>query len=502
MALKLSNNAKSNLSVALSSTATTMSLVSVANFPDLSVGDWHPATLIDSSGNYEIVRVTSKSTGSNTLGIERAREGTTALAFPVGASVELRMTKEAFDQFTLSGQSSFTVLNGLNFGVSIGAAGSGIYTTSISDISTYGANLKISVLPHSANPAGTFVVNLNGLGNVNVRLPDGTVPPAGAATTSRTMELRYKASTNTFILENAIPAGQSLASDTVAGLAQRGTEEDFDTNGDNVKFTTQRNVSRMIEDSRDDSLDFPHAWRYFGSARDGGTYNPALPANSGTLNANDPFEIENLLVPAGQTLNFSGFGVAIVRATTSIIIEGTVVLPRTNRVSDLLHVGPNGGPGPGTAQPISQLASQRPSGSAIPMTDRELLSYVKSGVALNHFHGGQGGQGDNGSAPYAAGGLILIAPLVEIRAGATFLDMYSTPVEPNDPANGGGMIVLSGNSVAVDAAALYEAGAQGSINTGTHWNAESNAGNFDNPPAHNGSVFVVRLLQDEVIRVF
>jgi len=501
MPLKLTNNAKSNLSSALSASATTLQVVGGTVFPVLSSGDWHPLTIIAPDGSYEIVRATARS--GNTITIERGREGTSAIAFPAGAAVELRLTQEALQQFAMSGQQDFTAIRGLNYGISTGTVGSGIYNVAVNNVDSYQNNLRISVLPHSVNPSAVSSVNVNGIGLVDIRLADGSVPHAGAIIANRVMELRYVSSGSHFVIDNPVSASQSIANTITPGIALRGNEENFDTDGDDVKFTTQRTVSRIIEDSRDGSQDFPFAWSYFGNARDGGTFDPALPSNNGTINANDPFEVENLNVPAGQALTITGSGTAVIRARTSITIGGTVVLARTNRVSDLMHVGPNGGNGLGDTQAVSQLASQRPSGNPEPMTARELLSYIKNGIGLNHFHGGQGTQGNNTQTNvYAAGGLILIAPTISIQAGANFMNMFSTPELDDDPANGGGIIVLAGNSVDVNASALYEAGAEGAINTGTHWNAQSNQNIRDNEPAHNGQVFVVSLLQDEVIRVF
>jgi len=501
MSLKVTNNAKSNLSSALSESSTSLQVIGGAIFPSLSAGEWHPLTIIAPDGSYEIVRATARS--GNTITIERGREGTSAMAFPAGAAVELRLTEEALQQFAMSGQQDFTVIRGTNYGMAAGTVGSGIYNVAISNINSYQNSLRISVLPHSANPSAVSSVNVNGIGLVDIRLADGSVPHAGAIIANRVMELRYVSSGSHFVIDNPVSASQANASTTTAGLAIRGTEEDFNPDGDNTKFTTQLTVSRIIEDSRDASQDFPFAWSYFGNARDGGTFDPGLPSNNGTINANDPFEVENLNVPAGQTLTINGSGTAIIRARTSITIGGTVVMARTNRVSDLMHVGPDGGRGLGQSQAVSQLASQRPSGNPEPMTDRELLSYIKNGIGLNHFHGGQGTQGNNTQTNvYAAGGLILISPTISIEAGANFMNMFSTPELDDDPANGGGIIVLAGNSVGVSASALYEAGAQGAINTGTHWNAQTNQNLRDNEPAHNGQVFVVSLLQDEVIKVF
>jgi len=88
-----SNNATSALSAAITSTSATNLLVTSgqgALFPTLSGGDYFYATIVDSSNNLEIVKVTARST--DTFTIVRAQEGTTARTFAAGSKVELRPT--------------------------------------------------------------------------------------------------------------------------------------------------------------------------------------------------------------------------------------------------------------------------------------------------------------------------------------------------------------------------------------------------------------------------
>lgn len=92
MGIKLANNAVSRLSGNISNSATAIVLVAGegALFPALAAGDWFPATLINSTGTVEIVKVTARST--DTLTVERGQEGTAPAAFLAGDRVELRLT--------------------------------------------------------------------------------------------------------------------------------------------------------------------------------------------------------------------------------------------------------------------------------------------------------------------------------------------------------------------------------------------------------------------------
>ena len=95
MTVKFKNNAVGYLSAAISSSDSSATLTTGggASFPSLSAGEYFYATITATSGVYEIVKVTSRSTDS--ISITRAQEGTTALAFPSGSIVELRITAQA-----------------------------------------------------------------------------------------------------------------------------------------------------------------------------------------------------------------------------------------------------------------------------------------------------------------------------------------------------------------------------------------------------------------------
>lgn len=96
MAVKLANNAVSTLAASITDSADTISVqvADAGKFPTLAAGEWHPATLIDASGNMEIVSVTARA--ANVLSVERAQEGTTAKAFTAGTRIDVRLTSGSF----------------------------------------------------------------------------------------------------------------------------------------------------------------------------------------------------------------------------------------------------------------------------------------------------------------------------------------------------------------------------------------------------------------------
>jgi hypothetical protein len=90
---KLANNAVGALASGFSDSATSLTLETGqgARFPTLDAGEYFVATIIRGSDRAnEIVKVTARAGDAFT--IERAQEGTTALAFDAGDFVELRLT--------------------------------------------------------------------------------------------------------------------------------------------------------------------------------------------------------------------------------------------------------------------------------------------------------------------------------------------------------------------------------------------------------------------------
>jgi hypothetical protein len=98
MGLKVTNNAFGTLNAGITSSSTTIVLNAGegARFPTLSAGDYFYATLIDTTNNLEIVKVTARST--DTMTVVRAQDNTTARAFSTNDRFELRPTAALFNE--------------------------------------------------------------------------------------------------------------------------------------------------------------------------------------------------------------------------------------------------------------------------------------------------------------------------------------------------------------------------------------------------------------------
>lgn len=91
MVAKFTNNASTTIAAAITTSSTTITLASGAGalFPSLGTTDYFWATLIDSSNNLEVVKVTARS--GDTLTVMRGQDGTMALAYAAGSKIEERV---------------------------------------------------------------------------------------------------------------------------------------------------------------------------------------------------------------------------------------------------------------------------------------------------------------------------------------------------------------------------------------------------------------------------
>jgi microcystin-dependent protein len=92
MAVLVKNNAYSTLASGITAIATTITVAAGtgSRFPAAGGSDYFYATLIDTSNNLEVVKVTSRST--DTLTVVRGQDGTTGRIYSSGDRIELRVT--------------------------------------------------------------------------------------------------------------------------------------------------------------------------------------------------------------------------------------------------------------------------------------------------------------------------------------------------------------------------------------------------------------------------
>lgn len=113
MAIKFSNNASASLASSITNVATSISVAAGqgALFPALSGSDYFYATLVDSSNNLEIVKVTARST--DTLTVVRGQDGTVARAYAAGDKVEVRVVAAGLNDLVAQSTPASTSVAGI-----------------------------------------------------------------------------------------------------------------------------------------------------------------------------------------------------------------------------------------------------------------------------------------------------------------------------------------------------------------------------------------------------
>jgi hypothetical protein len=220
MSVKYTNNASSLLIAAITSGETTFSISSGTGilFPSTGASDHYYATISNLAGNVEIVKVTGRAT--DTFTVQRGADGTSAQAWSLGDTVELRLTAALLDDIQVDvknsptlttpvlGVASATTINK----VSITAPATSAVLT-IADGVTLSAGANASV---SGSNTGDNATNSQYSGLVTNATHSGDATGATALTVVGINGVNL-ASLATGILKNTISTG-------VPTIAQAGTD--------------------------------------------------------------------------------------------------------------------------------------------------------------------------------------------------------------------------------------------------------------------------------------
>ena len=168
MTVQFKNNAFSTLAAGISDSATALTVAAThgARFPTITGSQYFYATLIDSSNNLEIVKVTAKSgTSDSFTTIVRNQESSGAKVFSTGDRIELRLTAQGLNdiaaevyldnEFTL--QDSDAITRQLRFDCASGTAGqTRVVTAQDSNLIMAGTNLAQSFSKPQTGPLVTL----------------------------------------------------------------------------------------------------------------------------------------------------------------------------------------------------------------------------------------------------------------------------------------------------------------------------------------------------------
>ena len=161
MGVKVTNNAFGTLSAGINRSVTTIALDAGqgAKFPTLTGSEFFFATIIDTSNNLEIVKVTARSSDSMT--VIRAHDNTTARSFSVGDRFELRPVAALFDSIRdgigITGKAD-----------AISSAGAVSLTHLVTEITTGGSAMAISLANGTAGQIKIISMVVDGGGTATL----------------------------------------------------------------------------------------------------------------------------------------------------------------------------------------------------------------------------------------------------------------------------------------------------------------------------------------------
>jgi len=171
MGIKFTNNASTTIGGSITDSGTSISVASGtgSSFPALAGGDYFYATLINSSNELEIVKVTARST--DTMTVVRAQDNTVARAYAAGSRFELRVTAGSINDVLTAvdaletgkvAKAGDTMTGNLTFsgtGRRISADFSNATLTNRASLqsSTTNGNTSIAALPNGSSVEANFV---------------------------------------------------------------------------------------------------------------------------------------------------------------------------------------------------------------------------------------------------------------------------------------------------------------------------------------------------------
>ena len=223
-----SNNASTTLTADITNVATSFNVAAGALFPAATTGgDYFYCTLVDSSNNIEIIKVTNRST--NTFTITRAQEGTSARAFTSAATkVELRPTAAGLNsKFDKDGG---TVTGATTFSANVTLGGTTLTVPSTLTVSGGTANFSVglqlagvSVLT-AASAATLTNKTFDTAGTGNAFTVNGNAITASAGTATITVP-------NTTGTLATLANTETFTNKTITALKAASTVNDKDSSG-------------------------------------------------------------------------------------------------------------------------------------------------------------------------------------------------------------------------------------------------------------------------------
>jgi hypothetical protein len=330
MPVLYANNAASRLAASITNVATSFSVTAGhgARFPAISGGDYFYATLMDSAGNLEVVKVTARAT--DTFTVQRAQEGTTARAYAVNDIVELRITKLMLDDFktdTRAGNATTATtlqtartINGVSFNGSANITvadatklplAGGTMTGAI----TFAAGQTWPTFNQSTTGSAATLTTARTIGGVsfngsaNINLPG--VNTAGNQNTSGTAAVSTAATVTTSATASAFKV--PFANTTVSTTGNYGLLQDSE-----ATFTYNPSTNTLAVGTVSGALSGNATTATTATNVSGGTANvTTLTVNSNNISAVNSLGFRNRIINGDMEINQRGAGAVLVTSASN-----------------------------------------------------------------------------------------------------------------------------------------------------------------------------------------
>lgn len=199
MGYKAKNNAKSTLAAGITNVATSLSVATAQgdNFPAITAPDYTYLTLENAAGNREVIKVTARALGADTMTVVRAQDGTTARAWSAGDVVDLRLTAQVVtDAFTHISQTLAA------------HAASAISFTPVGGLSATDVQAALAELDSEKATAVALAAAIAGLGTMSAQNANAVTITGGTLTnTTVNTNVVGSNSTGTKTISTAAPSG-------------------------------------------------------------------------------------------------------------------------------------------------------------------------------------------------------------------------------------------------------------------------------------------------------
>ena len=223
MTTEYRNNAFSTITAGLTASAfdVTVSVVSDATFPSVTSPDYFYATLEDTAGQVEILKVTASKVVANQFTVIRGADNTVPLVWAIGSIIEMRLVRAMVEEFrdhnhtALYANLASTVSNSYQF-ATLTSVATDSYTASLpTSPGSLTAGLRVQFLSDRANTLAC-TLDLNSLGVKDIKTQADADPATGYIAVNSLVDLEYNG-VDFILMSPASPDASTIINSPVSG---------------------------------------------------------------------------------------------------------------------------------------------------------------------------------------------------------------------------------------------------------------------------------------------